>query len=106
MRTRGGDHESDLVAIRGDGKTVAIEVTLSATVAERDVHHLHWRNEHIGDDVLDAIVLTTGADAYRRADGIGVVPLALLGPSRIGRAADEREGELHNDAKHARTSRI
>jgi hypothetical protein len=30
--------------------------------------------------VLDAIVVTTGTDAYRRPDGIGVVPAALLGP--------------------------
>jgi hypothetical protein len=30
--------------------------------------------------MLDAVVITTGTTAYRRADGIGVVPLALLGP--------------------------
>jgi hypothetical protein len=29
---------------------------------------------------LDAMVLTTGGEACRRADGIAVVPLALLGP--------------------------
>lgn len=32
------------------------------------------------DRVIDAIVVTTGPDAYRRADGIGVVPAAMLGP--------------------------
>jgi hypothetical protein len=30
--------------------------------------------------VLTAVMLTTGRLAYRRPDGIAVVPLALLGP--------------------------
>jgi len=30
--------------------------------------------------VLDGFVITTGPYAYRRQDGIAVVPLALLGP--------------------------
>ena len=34
----------------------------------------------LGDELADAIVVTTGPTAYRRADGIGVVPAALLGP--------------------------
>ncbi|MFN3219852.1 MAG: hypothetical protein ACE367_25470 [Acidimicrobiales bacterium] len=44
-----------------------------------DVERAGFRGK-LGDQVLDAVVLTTGAHAYRRADGIGVVPLALLGP--------------------------
>jgi regulator of RNase E activity RraA len=31
------------------------------------------------DDLIDAIVVASGPDAYRRRDGIGVVPAALLG---------------------------
>jgi hypothetical protein len=34
----------------------------------------------LGDRVLELVIITTGPDAYRREDGIGVVPLALLGP--------------------------
>jgi hypothetical protein len=35
----------------------------------------------IGDDLLDSVVVTTGREAYRRAeDEIAVVPAALLGP--------------------------
>ncbi|HBS07567.1 MAG TPA: DUF4143 domain-containing protein, partial [Microbacterium sp.] len=34
----------------------------------------------LGDRLADALVLTTGPAAYRRRDGVGVVPLALLGP--------------------------
>ena len=34
----------------------------------------------LGDRLLDAHVINTGPASYRRPDGIGVVPLALLGP--------------------------
>ena len=34
----------------------------------------------IGGDLLDSVVITTGPEAYRRQDGIAVVPAALLGP--------------------------
>jgi len=56
-------------------------LTLSAhTIRDDDVRHLRWLRDQLGDDVLDVIVVTTGSDAYRRPDGIGVVPAALLGP--------------------------
>lgn len=80
LRTHRGDHEIDLIVERGDGKVVAIEVKLGASIADRDVRHLRWLREHLGDDLLDALVVSTGGEAYRRADGIGVVPAALLGP--------------------------
>lgn len=80
LRTHSGDHEIDLIVRRGDDRVVAIEVKLGAIPADRDLRHLHWLKSKIGDDLLDAIVVTTGKTAYRREDGIGVVPLALLGP--------------------------
>lgn len=79
LRTRNGDHEIDLVVIRDDGRVLAIEVKLAADVSDRDVRHLRWARERLGDRLLDAIVVNTGPIAYRRPDGIGVVPLALLG---------------------------
>lgn len=80
FRTRGGEHEIDLVVERGDGRVVAIEVKLARDVTDRDVRHLLWLKQEIGPDLLDAVVVTTGEDAYRRRDGILVVPAALLGP--------------------------
>ncbi len=80
LRTRNGDHEVDLIASRDDGKVVAFEVKLAATVTDRDVRHLHWLARELGPTLLDAVVLTTGPAAYRRPDGVAVVPLALLGP--------------------------
>lgn len=80
LRTIRGKHEVDLIVERGDGRVVAIEVKLTRTVESRHVGNLHWLADRIGDDLLDAVVVTTGPDAYRRKDGIAVVPAALLGP--------------------------
>jgi predicted AAA+ superfamily ATPase len=79
LRTRGGEHEIDLIVEGDGGRVLAIEVKLSETVNEKDVSHLRWLSHQIGHDLIDALIITTGAHAYRRADGIGVVPLALLG---------------------------
>ena len=79
-RTKGGKHEVDLIVHTPDGRVLAIEVKLSASVEDADVRRLHWLRERLGDDCADAILITTGRYAYRRPDGIGVVPLALLGP--------------------------
>lgn len=80
VRTRNGDHEIDLVVEGDDGRVVAIEVKLAATVTDSDVRHLRWLRDQLGDDVVDLVVVTTGRRAYRRSDGVAVVPLALLGP--------------------------
>ena len=80
LRTRGGEREVDLLVSRGDGCVVGVEVKLSETVEDADVRHLLWLRDELGDEFLDGIVVTTGRYAYRREDGIGVVPLALLGP--------------------------
>lgn len=80
LRTRNGDHEVDLVVVRPDGKVLAIEVKLATAIEDRDVKHLRWLSAALGPQLLDAIVINTGPEAYRRPDGIGVLPLALLAP--------------------------
>jgi uncharacterized protein len=80
LRTRNGDHEVDLIVERRDGRVLAVEAKLAAVPDDRDVRHLHWLARQIGSDLLDAVVITTGPYAYRRPDGIAVVPAALLGP--------------------------
>lgn len=80
LRTAAGEHEVDLIVGRGDGRVVALEVKLARVVDEGDLRHLRWLQERIGDELLDAVVITTGEEAYRRDDGIAVVPAALLGP--------------------------
>ena len=59
---------------------MAFEVKLSATVGDEDVRHLRWLGQQLGDELVDAAVITTGPYAYRRRDGIAVIPAILLGP--------------------------
>jgi predicted AAA+ superfamily ATPase len=80
LRTAGGEHEIDLVLQRADRHVVAVEIKLARDVDERDLRHLKWLGERIGDELLDRVVVTTGEEAYRRSDGIAVVPAALIGP--------------------------
>jgi predicted AAA+ superfamily ATPase len=80
LRTHRGDHEVDLIVERGDGRVLAIEVKLGATPDDHEVRHLKWLAGQIGEELLDTMVITTGERAYRREDGVAVVPAALLGP--------------------------
>ena len=80
LRTHGGGHEVDLIVERADGGIVALEVKLASTVDDADLRHLRWLAERVGPRLVDAAVVTTGREAYRRRDGIGVIPAALLGP--------------------------
>ncbi|MFA4929657.1 MAG: DUF4143 domain-containing protein [Patulibacter sp.] len=80
LRTKNATREIDLIVETSDRHVVAIEVKLSATVTDHDVRHLNWLQEQIGSRLRDRIVITTGEFAYRRRDGVAVVPLALLGP--------------------------
>lgn len=79
LRTRNGDREVDLVVVRPDGKVLGIEVKLSSTARDADTSHLFWLRDRLGDRVIDTVMITTGPYAYRRPDGVAVIPLALLG---------------------------
>jgi uncharacterized protein len=80
LRTYDGRQEVDLIVERPDQRIVAVEVKLSSTVTDDDVANLTWLREKLGTDLLDSLVVTTGSHAYRRKDGIAVVPAVLLGP--------------------------
>lgn len=80
LRSAGGRHEVDLIVERADGRVVAVKVKLKRDVGDDDVAQLRWLAGRLGDDLLDAVLVTTGPHAYRRPDGIAVVPAALLGP--------------------------
>lgn len=80
LRTKNGKHEIDMIVESHNRACVAIEAKLSNTVEDTDVRHLNWLHDQIGDRLADRIVLYTGRFAYRRADGVAVIPVALLGP--------------------------
>lgn len=78
LRLHGGQREIDLIVERADRQVLAIEVKLSRTVDDDDVKQRLWLKDQIGDDLLDSTVIHTGHEAYRRKDGVGVIPAALL----------------------------
>lgn len=80
LRTRNTEHEIDLIVEGEERDVVAIEVKLANAVETADVRHLNWLHETIGDRLAARVVLYSGRYAYRRPDGVLVVPLALLGP--------------------------
>lgn len=80
LRDRDGRHEVDLIVTGLGGKVLALEVKLAATPTDRDCRHLLWLKDRMGADLADMVVITTGRHAYRRRDGVAVIPAALLGP--------------------------
>lgn len=79
FRTSDSYREIDLIVEGEEGQLVAVEVKLSADYRDSDLKHLKWFRDQLKDDVVDTIVVTSGEWAYRRHDGIAVIPLALLG---------------------------
>ncbi len=75
-----GEREVDLIVERGDHRVLGLEVKLSGHVDDRDVRHLVWLRDQLGDDFLGGAVLTPGTHAYCRPGGIAVIPVGLLGP--------------------------
>lgn len=79
MRTWNDQREIDLV-IEHQGRVLAAEVKLGNQVSPADTRHLRWLRDRLGPALIDAMVVTTGAEAYRDEDGIAIVPAGLLGP--------------------------
>jgi predicted AAA+ superfamily ATPase len=80
LRTTDTKREIDIVVEAGPDRVVAIEVKLAESVGDGDVRHLNWLRDQIGARLINRVIVTTGSRAYRRSDGVAVVPLALLGP--------------------------
>lgn len=79
FRTPNGEHEVDVILERFDGKCIAFEAKSSAEVTADDVKHLNWLEAKLGDRLFDKVLVYTGKYAYRRPDGVAVIPLAMLG---------------------------
>jgi predicted AAA+ superfamily ATPase len=78
LRLRNGDREVDFILQSGH-RILAVEAKMTAMVTDDHVRNLIWLKRHIGRDLLDAMIVYTGQVAYRRPDGVAVVPAALLG---------------------------
>lgn len=79
MRTWNDEREVDAI-IEHRGRVLAVEVKLGSEVTGHDTRHLRWLRDRIGPGLLDAVVITSGQEAYRDDEGIAIVPAGLLGP--------------------------
>lgn len=79
LRTESGRHEVDFI-IEGETGIVAMEAKMNSAITDDDLKHLLWLRDRLGEQCVDTVVVHVGPEAYRRPDGVAVVPLALLGP--------------------------
>lgn len=80
VRTKRSSRDIPFIVDVGSGAIVPIAVTTSPVPSDRDVADLAWLAASPGVDVVDSVILTPGSRAWRREDGVLVLPLALLGP--------------------------
>ncbi len=67
LRTRGGEHEADLIVEHGEHSVVAVEVKLGPAPSDRDARHLNWLAQGLGSRLIDRVIINTRMFAYRRA---------------------------------------
>lgn len=80
-RERGGELEIDLVVERDDGAWIAVEVKLGGGQIDRAAASLtRLAGTRVKRPPAALVVIAATEYAYRRPDGVLVVPLALLGP--------------------------
>ena len=76
--------EADAVIVLADGRWAPIEVELGSRQLDEAATHLRRLRERVDADRMGEpsflAVVTAGATAYRRDDGVLVVPLACLRP--------------------------
>ena len=77
LRTRGGDHEVDIVIDIG-GRLVALDVKAGVNPTPRDTRHLAWLRNWIGDRLDAAVVLHRGESTFELVDGVWAVPISSL----------------------------
>ena len=79
LRLRGGEKEIDFIVQKED-TIIAIEVKSKAKIEGKDVANLHWFEQKVNKEYdVVKLVINAGPYAYKRSDGVIVVPLALFG---------------------------
>jgi predicted AAA+ superfamily ATPase len=78
LRTRDARHEIDLIAELSAGNIVAIEIKPSGAPKRRNVRHLEWLREQLGERFLAGAVLHTGPRPFQLAERIFALPICTL----------------------------
>lgn len=78
LRDANQSREIDLVLESAAGQIVAIEIKAADTVIARDVRHLTWLRDQLGDRFRRGVVLHAGATTYPLGDRIWAMPIAAI----------------------------
>jgi hypothetical protein len=74
--------EVDLLLETPDGRVVAIEVKASASVDERDLRHVKYVQERLGERFVQGVILYTGPRPLSFGDRMMALPISLLWDGR------------------------
>ena len=78
LRQEQGRHEVDLLAELGARRVVAIEVKADSAPSERDVQHLAWIRDALGQRFVAGVVFHTGPRIYPLGDRVAAIPICAL----------------------------
>lgn len=78
LRTKGGEHEIDLLLELGGYRIVAIEIKAAAAPGAAAAKHLSWLRDSLGDRFLAGVVLHTGPRVYSLGEKILAAPISTL----------------------------
>lgn len=78
VRTKGGEHEVDLLLELGGFRVVGLDVKATAAPDSSAANHLAWLRDSLGDRFVRGVVLHTGPGVYALGDRITAAPIATL----------------------------
>jgi len=78
LRTKGGEHEVDVLVEFGGGVVAGIEIKATSAPARNDARHLRWLRDQLGDRFRVGVVLHTGPYAIELDDRIVAAPMSTL----------------------------
>lgn len=78
VRTKGGEHEVDILLELGGFRVIGIEVKASAAPTADDAKHLVWLRDLLGDRFLAGVLLHTGPRTYQLDERLVAAPIATL----------------------------
>ncbi len=78
LRTEGGRQEVDLMVDLGRGEVIAIEIKAGSAPTSKDVRHLGWLREELGEQFVRGILFHTGPFPFEIGERIWALPIATL----------------------------
>ena len=77
LRSKGGEHEVDMVIERA-GKVTAFEIKAGVQPVAADARHLQWLQRELGDNLTAAAVIHRGSTTWELVPGIWAIPASSI----------------------------